>query len=119
MEIFNCRKSSAFCIKPNGTLEIQISARDGKSPRNAVLRLDLFTKNSTHIKDKDEIGEWKLELYRVTFFSLSKFSSKWKYKLHLVIFSLKRMTYTKVIKRNFHIDSTYKLQFYYCYHKSY
>ena len=59
VEIFNCRESSAFCIKPNGTLEIQISARDGKSPRNAVLRLDLFTKNSTHIKDKDEIGEWK------------------------------------------------------------
>nr|XP_022298428.1 uncharacterized protein LOC111107497 [Crassostrea virginica] len=55
VKIFNCRESSAFCIKPNGTLEIQISARDGKSPRNAVLRLDLFTKNSTHTKDKDEI----------------------------------------------------------------
>ena len=70
VKIFNCRESSAFCIKPNGTLEIQISARDGKSPRNAVLRLDLFTKNSTHTKDEDEIGEWKL--YHVIFFLSQK-----------------------------------------------
>lgn len=57
---FTCNKAETFCTKPNGTLHIQFSPRDNKSPSDALLNLILYTKNGTMPGKEDDKIDWEL-----------------------------------------------------------